>query len=212
MLNTCPSCGAYHADQIVIPAGPLVICPECRARRPFLYLPLLLVGGASGAGKTAVLDSLLGRVPEVVLLEGDLLWRPEYNQPENNLRDFYETWLRLAKSIHQSGRPVVLFNAGAIPQNVEPCVERRYFSATHYLALVCEEELLAERLRARPSWRDSGDAAFVETQQAYNRWLLENAAATEPPIQLLDTSAATVAGAAREVAAWIDARLTAESS
>ena len=203
MLNTCPACGAYHADQIVIPAGPLVICPACGARRPFVQLPLFLVGGASGAGKTAVLHSLLGRVPEGVLLEGDLLWRPEFNQPADNYRDFYETWLRLAKSIGQSGRPVVLFNAGAIPQNVEPCVERRYFAEIHYLALVCDDALLAERLEARPSWRESSGADFIAAQQAYNRWLQENATTTDPPITLLDTSAASVAETATAVRRWI---------
>ena len=66
---------------------------------------------------------------EVVLLEGDILWRPEFNRPEEKYRDLFETWLRMCKSISQSGRPVVMFTAGiGVPENVEGCVERRYFS------------------------------------------------------------------------------------
>ncbi len=28
-----------------------------------------------------------------MLLKGDVLWRPEYNQPETGFRDFFEVWL-----------------------------------------------------------------------------------------------------------------------
>jgi hypothetical protein len=38
-----------------------------------------------------------------------------------------------ATNISHSGRPVVLLCAGGIPENVEPCVKRRYFSQVHYL-------------------------------------------------------------------------------
>jgi len=112
MFNICRRCGQYRADKEIDPSGPYAICPECGEQHPFRQLPLLLICGPSGGGKTAVLRALLGKVTAAVLLEGDLLWRPEFNQPEDSYRDFYETWLRLAKNINQSGRPVALFNAG----------------------------------------------------------------------------------------------------
>jgi len=205
MFNICSKCGQYHADKEIDTAGPYAVCPECGARHPFRMLPLLLICGPSGGGKSAVLRALLGKIENAVLLEGDLLWRTEFNQPDANYRDFYETWLRLAKNISQSGRPVALFNAGAIPPNVEPCVERRYFSTTHYLALVCDDAVLKRRLEARPSWRASGDRAFIESQIKFNQWLMANAAVTEPAIDLLDTTtdgeAETTAAAAR----WLQA-------
>ncbi len=203
MFNVCRRCGKYDADKEIDPAGPYAICPNCGERHPFRQLPLLLVCGPSGGGKTAVLRRLTGKVPAAVLLEGDLLWRPEFNQPDDNYRDFYETWLRLAKNINQAGRPVVLFNAGAIPPNVEPCLERRYFSEAHYLALVCEETILEARLRARPSWRQSDDTAFIAAQRQYNRWLWENSGDTLPPIKLLDTTTAAELESAAAVAGWI---------
>lgn len=92
-------------------------------------MPLHLVSGASGTGKTAVYHFLTGKVNEAVLLESDILWRSEFNKPETNYRDYFETWLRMCKNISQSGRPVVLFGAGVgVPDNMEPCIERRYFS------------------------------------------------------------------------------------
>ena len=53
----------------------------------------------------------------------------------------------MCKNIAQWGRPVVLFGAGfGVPHNIEPCVERRYFSSVEYLALVCSDASLAVRL------------------------------------------------------------------
>lgn len=203
MVNVCRRCGHYHANKEIDPAGPSAVCPECGERHPFRQLPLLLICGPSGGGKTAVLRALLGKMEGAVLLEGDLLWRPEFNQPENNYGDFYETWLRLAKNINQSGWPVALFNAGAIPPNVEPCVERRYFSETHYMALVCDDDVLEARLRARPSWRESADPAFLQANLEFNNWLKENGPTSSPPITLLDTTTATEGETAAAVARWI---------
>ena len=109
-----------------------------------------------------------------MLLDADILWCPAFDKPDDGYRDFFEIWLRMAKNIGQSGRPVVLFGAGAgVPENIEPCVERRYFSAVHRLALVCDDDVLVERLRARPQWRNAGTTAFVESQVAFNRWFRE---------------------------------------
>lgn len=210
MFNTCTACGQYRADKIIELHAPIegmnsAVCPVCGHRHPFYQLPLLLVGGPSGAGKSAVANGLIGRLDRVVALETDILWRPEFDQPETQYRDFFETWLRMAKNIGQSARPVVLFGAGfAVPGNIEPCIERRYFSAVHYLALVCDDAVLAERLRQRPSWRGSGDEATIATQQAYNQWLMAYNEPT-PTMTRLDTTAITLAQTAAAVAGWIDA-------
>ena len=202
MFNVCYQCGQYRADKEIDPHGPAAICPECGYRHPFHMLPLLLVGGASGTGKSSLLQKLSGNFTRAVLLEGDLLWRPEYNQPETGYRDFFETWLRLAKNIHQSGRPVVIFSAGmGVPANIEACVERRYFSQVHYLALVCGDQTLEARLKARPAWRESGSDEWIRSQQDFNRWLRESGPAQG--VDLLETSGKEVEQTASEAADWI---------
>jgi len=203
VLNVCANCGAYHADKRIEPDGPYAVCPACGHRERFRRLPLLVVGGASGTGKSVLCRELTGRVDEAVLLDGDILWRPEFATPEDGYRGFFETWLRLAKNIAQSGRPVALFNAGmVVPGNVEPCVERRYFMRVHYLALVCEPEELARRLRARPAWRESGDGAWIQEQVRFDQWLRANAHG-DSPITLVDTTNLSIQAAAERVAAWI---------
>jgi predicted kinase len=208
MINICFNCGVYRPDKIIDSAGPYAICPECNYRHAFLQLPLLVVSGASGTGKSTICQLLLGNLNEVVLLDSDILWRAEFNKPENNHREFFETWLRVCKNIAQSGRPVVLFGAGlGVAENLEPCIERRYFSVIHYLALTCQDEVLTERLRARPQWRASNDITFLNQQVHYNQWLQANARIANPAIHLVDTTTITIEETAMQVAAWIRQRI-----
>lgn len=203
MFNVCHNCGLYRADKIIDPSGPYAICPECGHKHPFHQLPFLIVSGASGAGKSSVCNAILGKLEDVVLLDSDILWRPEFNKPEDNYRDFFETWLRVAKNISQSGRPVVLFGAGmGVPENIEPCVERRYFSDIHYLALVCDDEILGQRLRARPVWRGSGDQASIDTHVQFNRWF-KGGQSGDYPISLIDTTNVSLEATIEQVQAWI---------
>lgn len=201
MDNICLACGAWRADKTIDPSGPAAICPACGHRQPFRMLPLLLVGGASGAGKSTVCQALLGTLSAVVVLDADLLWAEHFNQPEQSYRPFFETWLRVAKSIAQAGRPVLLFGAGiGVPSNIEPCVERRYFDQIHYGALVCDDAALRERLQARPAWRQAGSAEFAASQQQFNRWLHNYA--DEPPITRFDTTGASLAETSAAVRVW----------
>ena len=217
MLNICPKCSArVGIDQ----NAPHIICPACGNRQPFLRLPLLLVGGAAGAGKSAVLQHLLmnrldadpsypsplAALDRVVMLDADLLWREEFNQPEQGYRNFFQTWLRACADISQSGRPVVLFGAGtSVPHNLEPLIERRYFSALHYLALVCQSDELERRIRARDYRPDSDDPNFISEHRDFNRWFIQNAHTTDPPIELIETTYLPLQQVARRVLGWITA-------
>lgn len=206
MFNVCPGCGAYAVEKAIDPRGPFAVCPTCGHRHRFLQQPLFILTGASGAGKSTICLELPARLPECVSLETDILWRPEFNRPENDYQDFRDTWLRLAKNIGQGGRPVVL-RGSAIPEQFEHRPERRYFASLHYLALVCDDAALADRLRARPGWRQSSGLDFIERMIAFNRWLKTNANQTTPPMTCLDTTCESIADTVGQVVEWVRARL-----
>lgn len=208
MFNVCYNCGQIRADKIIDPKGPFAICPLCQHRHPFRQLPLLMVCGPSATGKSTVCQRITGAVEEVIALDADILWRPEFNKPDDHYRDFFETWLRLGKNIAQSGRPLVLFNSGAIPENIEPCIERRYFSEVHYLAFVCQDDVLVKRLKQRPTWRQSHAEQFIEGQRTFNRWLKDQGRKSDSKIQLLDTTNAPVEATVEQVASWIRAKIS----
>jgi adenylate kinase family enzyme len=198
MFNVCPNCGEYRADKIIAPEGAYAICPSCRFRCKFLRLPLFILTGASGVGKSTVCLGLAAKMKNVVVMESDILWRPEFNQPETNYRDYRETWLRVCKNISQAGKPVVLCGVGD-PTQFEQCIERRYFSELHYLALICDDQILASRL----TWRGPLSDDYISGQVVFNRWLLNNAQRAEPPMTLLDSSEITVEETVERVEQWI---------
>jgi hypothetical protein len=203
MFNVCPQCGEYSDEKTIDPRGPFAICPFCGYARPFERLPLFILTGASGSGKSTVGLALAPVLrDECVVMESDILWRPELATPEDGYRSYRNLWLRVAKNIGQGGRPVVLIGS-AVPEQFEPCPERRYFRALRYLALVCDDDVLEARLRRRPAWRGSGTDAFVAKMRAFNRWLREHAATTAPPMALLDTTHLTVHESTAQTQAWI---------
>jgi hypothetical protein len=206
MFNVCPACGEYSEEKAIDPSGPFAVCPACGHAHRFVRLPLFVLTGASGVGKTAVCLALPPQLPECVAMETDILWRGEFATAEDDYRGYRNLWLRVAKNIGQAGRPVVLCGT-ALPDPVEFCPERRYFAEVHYLALVADEATLTARLRARPAWREAGGDEFVARMTAFNRWLIDHAATTAPPMALLDTSRRTVDESAAHVVNWVRARL-----
>lgn len=217
MFNVCPNCGAYRANKTVVPVNggahpPLrelaqAICPECDHTHTFYRLPLLVVAGASGTGKTEVCRRLAGSMASVVHLEADILWQPVFDTPDDHYRAFGETWLRMAKNIAQSGHPVVLFGAGfGVPENLETCVERRYVGDIHRLALTASAAALEARLRARPAWRGCSED-FITDQIAFNRWFETTGPTLTHPIDLLDTTSQAVGETVVAVRRWITTKL-----
>jgi hypothetical protein len=95
MYHVCWSCGSYRADKLIDPSSGAAICPDCGFAHPFRAVPLLLVGGASGSGKSALAQRLLGAREDVVLLDADIIWQPAFDTPEDGYRGFFSTWLRL---------------------------------------------------------------------------------------------------------------------
>lgn len=217
MFNVCLNCGQYNAEKTIDTRGApqgwaKAICPECGHVHPFRYLPLLLITGASATGKTTICDTLSRQLQGILILDNDILWQPEFADNHDNHRRFFETWLRMAKNLHQSGQQVVLFGAGTgVPENIETCTERRYFPEVHRLAYVCDGDVLEARLRARPAWRGCNDA-FIHAQRAFNAWFKTTGPTLTPPVDLIDTSVHTLDQTADLSKAWIREHLVPASN
>ena len=125
------------------PAAPLLRCASCGAVTEVPALPLFVVTGASGAGKTTVTTLLCRLLPECAVFEGDLI-----NQVAALGWDVWrDTWLRVAHGVAQSGRPTVLCTS-LIPEYLESLPARRLLGPIHFCNLDCPDDVLAARLRA----------------------------------------------------------------
>lgn len=210
MFNVCPQCGKYSVEKIIDSTGQNTanaICPFCHYAYPFLRQPLFIITGASCSGKSTACLGLVSRLrEECVVMESDILWGMVPATVTDNYRDYRNVWLRVAKNIGQAGKPVVLCGS-AIPEQFEPCPERRYFSTLYYLAMICDDSMLAARLRFRPAWRHGDLEAVIERMTEFNRWLKANAGKTQPPMTLYDTSNRSIDETVEDIARWIRERL-----
>lgn len=207
MFNVCPGCGEYSDDKKISSDGKFAVCLQCDHRHSFLRLPLLIITGASGTGKSTVALRLIQEQTAVVCLDADILWRDEFASPDRDYRDFRNLWLRMAKNIGQNGRPVALFGS-ATPGQFEECNESRYFSSIYYLALVCREDELINRLKLRPAWRKSGSDSVLEQMRKYNQWLIEYADKADSNFSLLDTTTISLSQSVQATKDWISSSLT----
>lgn len=171
-------------------------CTECGKTIPANIFPLLVVTGASGSGKTAIVPRLRGNLSDCVVFDKDLLWGRcgDWNQ-------FYNNWLRIAYTIAQGGRFTLI--AGIImPWDFDTCEDRNLIGTIHYLNLHCSDDVREQRLRARPSWRQSTNDWFIEEHKRVARQLLEIGASVDPPMQIIDTTHLSVAKTAAAAVRW----------
>jgi broad-specificity NMP kinase len=202
----CAGCGRWTDEPRVENdgAGTVVVCVLCGHREPYRRLPLFSVTGPSGTGKSTVGRVLVDRLADsCVVIEQDLLWVGALRDPSGDSAAFRQTWLRLAASIQQSGRPVVLCGT-VVPPQFEHWPERVLFDPIHYLALVCDPDVLRARLRARPAWR-GWDEPRIDEMLEFGEWV--RTTRTEPPMTLLDTTTRTVPETADVIEDWVRARL-----
>jgi gluconate kinase len=163
MLNICFNCGEYQADKevIILDSVSYAVCKYCDFKSKFESLPLYILSGASGIGKTSIMKSLQAEMLELVFLDGDALVMNNDFSAESK-----ENLLRIFKNIHQSGKPV-LVSVCFFPQHFKESIEKRYFRRINFLTLFCEEQDLVKRLKSRPSLRHNTILPFIET----NRWV-----------------------------------------
>lgn len=149
MAIVCRSCGQY-GQPAVMPDARHTQCTSCGDVEPMRILPLFIVTGASGVGKTTVVSELRRILPDFEVFETDIIWDSggDWHTSRNN-------WLRVAHSIAQSGRGTILCGT-MMPEDIAKCDHFPYFSRVYYANLHCDDKAREARLRARPAWRNCG--------------------------------------------------------
>ena len=174
--------------------------------KPIKRMPLFVITGASGVGKSTISEMLFANETKYIVLESDILWNDVYDKPEEDYKEYREVWLALCSHVSQIGLPVVLCGC-ATPEQFENRINRKLVSSIHYLAVVSEDSVLETRMRRG---RKITDENWIQGSKQFNQWQKDNAKKTAPPMTLYDYSTSTVADAASYVNEWICGILNAQ--
>ena len=203
MFTVCTNCGEYHPEKELDFDDSYLVCRCCGHKRLFHRLPLFVITGASGTGKSTLLNELLSldEKPDLVYLESDMLWRKEFC--ECGTQEYRDLWLYVCCNISQSKRPVVLFGS-ASPSEFEGSQLRKCFAKIHYLVLTCEKSILENRLVNRSKWRKSSSPEKVREHLEWNQSFIDNASTAVPKYAILDTSHKMLKRCAKEFVEWVN--------
>jgi len=202
MIAQCEKCGSHKWNKIV--EGSEIICPECNHRWSFKKLPLFILTGCSGVGKTTTAKALMQKTENTVVLDADFFYNLMPHETSSDYLAQIEKLQDLSKNIMQSGRAVVWAKAGNIDmlKNTYNC---RFFSAVYCLALVCKEETLRERMS---KGRGITDEQWIKSSVDYNEYFKTHRYINGISFDVCDIEGMTPDEAAVQVQGWIDRKLT----
>lgn len=159
-----------------------------------LKLPLFIVTGASGSGKTYVIKELRRMMPDYDVFDPDDL--VEFiGHAWGKMRNI---WLRVARNIAQSGRMTIICGT-MMPWDIEKCADFAFFKHVYYINLHCDEETREKRLRER-NWSEEE----IQNHINFANRLLEIADEVyNPPMPTVDTTHTDVIKVASQIKEWV---------
>jgi hypothetical protein len=194
-VHYCQRCDVAVAMQ---PGDHLAVCPTCGATESARRLPLFVVTGASGSGKTTVYPHLVATLPECVIFDVDWLidsFAQACRPGEIAWPAFRDGWLSIAHGVAQGGRHTVLLGP-FMPEQLALLPARRWVTDIHFAVLDCTDDSRRARLTGRPPWRERS----IDEHIAFAAHLRK----TIPTLISTDTSPTD---AADRVADWVRAHI-----
>lgn len=140
-------------------------------------IPIFLITGASGSGKTTIIPELIKQCTEHIILDLDAIYGPlnEWSLIKN-------VWIHFAKQISLNGRTTILCGT-FMPSEFDKVDLKDYFKP-YFIGLYCDDKTRELRLQKR-GW----STEFINHHKEFNDWILNNAkTAFNPVMPLIDTS------------------------
>ncbi len=181
-MHYCPRCEAAPPHRDPNPEQGTAICTRCGTDNEIPSVPLFVITGGSGCGKSAVSLGLLRKHNSYLVVDADFLCHD---------RDAFDSWdafynftCIVGLTLARNRRPIVLVG-GMHPSQIENAKTSAYFSAVHFLVIACDPTTQTARLKGRsagPPTEESINNAIKES-----RWINEGAG-ERPNATILDTT------------------------
>lgn len=197
MIDICANCGNYEWDKEII--GNKLRCPKCGAEWEFESMPLFILTGCSGVGKTTTAIEMMRKKVDFIVLDADIFSGFMKAETEEDYNARVELAANLSKDMMQSGKPVLWTMAGNLDY-LPKTYNSRYFSSIKCLALVCEESALRKRMQ---QGRGITDENWIQGSCDYNRYFMEHNQIGNTAFEVLDITDKNAVDVADCVIEWV---------
>lgn len=197
MIGTCPFCGNWQWDKEVI--GSKVRCPKCGGTWPFRKLPVYILTGCSGVGKTTTGQALQKMTDEYLVLDSDMFHSLLQPTTDEGHMQVVEQTLSLSKNTNQSGKLTIWTKAGLIDK-LPLAYHARFFSRIKVLALTAEEDELRRRMT---EGRCIADPEWIRSSVEYNAYFRSHTSIGSVAYDTLDITRLSPEEAAAHVLRWL---------
>ena len=197
MIGTCGKCGNHNWDKIV--ENGKVYCPQCGHSWDYVALPLLILSGCSGIGKTTTAIEIIQKKADFAVLDADMFGcvQSPCSQEDYKARVDAITWF--SRNINQSGTPVLWTVAGNLDM-IPEAYNSRFFSGIYCLALVASEESIRERMTKGRGITDQG---WIAGSIGYNEYFKSHNCIGNLSYETLNVDLKTPSEVADDVIQWV---------
>ncbi len=203
MIGNCPKCGNYEWNKQISENKKYIICQQCGHQWKFKAMPLFILTGCSGVGKTTTAQELLQRDTDFIVMDADFLYNIVPHNTDEDYKNWVEQLMSLSKNVMQGGKPLLWTIAGAL-EYFAGSYNRRFFTEIYYLAFVCNTEDLEKRMR---EGRHITDQEWIKSSIDYNCWFIEHGIVSNQRVDIYNITGKSVSEAADYVTQWVSERL-----
>ena len=197
MVEQCVRCGNIKWDKKV--ENDMIICPQCGYSWKYTRLPLFILTGCSGIGKTTTAHELMLIAKEFIVLDADIFYNLMPHETQEDYFEQIEQIENISKDIMQAGKPVLWTMAGNLDK-LNKVYNRAFFSDIYCLALVCNEESLRNRMM---QGRGIANEEWIESSVQYNNFFKEHDAIGDMSFDICNTEGKDIGEVAEEVKSWV---------
>ena len=200
-MHYCTRCEAAPPHRDPNPGQGTAICSQCGAENEIPSVPLFVVTGGSGCGKSTVSIGLLRKRNPYLVVDADFL---AHGKGGLDTWDAYYNYTCIVSlTLARNQRPIVLVG-GMHPSQVENAKTSAFFSAVHFLVIACDATAQTARLKGRSATQPAEES--IDNAVKQSRWIVEGAG-QRPNATVLDTTGWTREQAVSYADRWILERL-----
>jgi broad-specificity NMP kinase len=195
----CYECGRYTVKRRELSnCLGYFTCDACGYQIKKTVLPLFIVTGASGVGKSAIVEPLQHLLIEYGVFDKDHIWATDWDMVYNN-------FFRIASALAQGNKKTVVVGT-IIPEHLEGLSDRDLVGDIFYINLHTDDQTRRTRLTTRRKWGLPSEEFIQEHARFAAQLLMDAETNFGHPMPTIDTTSKSPKEVAKQIADWISAK------